>query len=66
MEHIKFEKFSFYVVQESNVLYTEMVSVAYCTQNINHTPPPQNLWRSWLRHCVTRRRVADSIPYGVN
>jgi hypothetical protein len=23
-------------------------------------------WRSWLRHCATSRKVAGSIPYGVN
>ena len=23
-------------------------------------------WRSWLRHCATSRRVAGSIPDGVN
>ena len=23
-------------------------------------------WRSWLRHCVTSRKVAGSIPDGVN
>ena len=23
-------------------------------------------WRSWLRHCATRRKVAGSIPDGVN
>jgi len=22
-------------------------------------------WRSWLRHCATSRKVADSIPHGV-
>jgi len=22
-------------------------------------------WRSWLRHCATNRKVADSIPDGV-
>jgi len=22
-------------------------------------------WRSWLRHCATSRKVADSIPDGV-
>jgi len=22
-------------------------------------------WRSWSRHCATRRKVAGSIPYGV-
>ena len=30
--------------------------------------PPKaagNRWRSWLRHCVTRRKVAGSIPDGV-
>jgi hypothetical protein len=26
-------------------------------------PPFQ--WRSWLRHCATRRKVAGSIPDGV-
>jgi hypothetical protein len=23
-------------------------------------------WRSWLRHCATNRKVAGSIPNGVN
>jgi len=23
-------------------------------------------WRSWLKHCATSRKVADSIPDGVN
>jgi len=23
-------------------------------------------WHSWLRHCATSQKMADSIPYGVN
>ena len=29
-------------------------------------PSGKTLWRSWLRHCATRQKVAGSIPEGVN
>jgi len=31
-----------------------------------NTTKTESLWRSWLRHCATSRKVAGSIPDGAN
>ena len=35
-----------------------------CSLELQHSDSTR--WLSWLRHCVTSRKVAGSIPDGVN
>ena len=41
------------------------VCVCVCVYNACITTSRATRWRSWLRHCVTRRKVTGSIPDGV-
>jgi len=51
---------SYVSAYRSSIFWTVMLSIPICTVAYGATR-----WRSWLRHCATRRKIAGSIPDGV-